>query len=202
LKEENGMRKAVLCTFAMAFSSFCAFAVDGVVLINDSSVMAAGGYPYKITKPGSYRLSGNLTVPSGVNGIQILVSNVTLDLNGFTISGAVTNCAGPCFVTGVTVGAVVSGVVVRNGLITGFPGGLDFVFATKVLAEDLVVGPSGGNVQNTDNFGPQSIIRHVIMQSQAGTSIYCPSIVVESVSSGFLPNGTGCVFSNNVGFVF
>jgi hypothetical protein len=76
-----------------------AFAVDGQVLINQSTVMAAGGFPYKITHPGSYKLSGNLVVPADVDGIDILTDNVTIDLNGFTISGPDT-CTG----SGSTVG--------------------------------------------------------------------------------------------------
>jgi len=36
--------------------------LEGVVLINQSTVMAAGGFPYVITQPGSYKLSGNLTL--------------------------------------------------------------------------------------------------------------------------------------------
>jgi hypothetical protein len=51
---------ALICA-ALMFSA-PAFAVDGVVLINQSTVMAAGGFPYKITQPGSYKLSGNLAV--------------------------------------------------------------------------------------------------------------------------------------------
>ena len=39
-----------------------AFAVDGQVLINQSTVMAAGGFPYIISNSGSYKLSGNLTM--------------------------------------------------------------------------------------------------------------------------------------------
>ena len=44
--------------------------------------------PYTITDGGSYYLTGNLTT-SGVNGIVIAASGVTLDLNGFTIYSTV-----------------------------------------------------------------------------------------------------------------
>jgi hypothetical protein len=43
---------------------------------------------YRITQPGSYYLTGLMTVPSGFNGIEITASNVTLDLMGMTIHGA------------------------------------------------------------------------------------------------------------------
>src|SRR6185437_2583451 len=42
--------------------SISAFAVDGVVLINQNTVIAAGGFPYHITQAGSYRLTSNLVV--------------------------------------------------------------------------------------------------------------------------------------------
>src|SRR3989442_9173749 len=82
------MRKMVFGLLAMALVPFCAFAVDGVVLINQATVNAAGGFPYTISLAGSYKLSGNLLVPNGVDGIKINASNVTLDLNGFNITSA------------------------------------------------------------------------------------------------------------------
>jgi hypothetical protein len=70
------------------------YAVDGVVLIDQNHALAgnvtpgdAPGFPVTISVPGSYRLAGNLTVPAGMDGIQISANNVTVDLNGFQITG-------------------------------------------------------------------------------------------------------------------
>lgn len=53
------------------------------------------GFPVTISRSGSYRLSGNLTVPNeNTAAIQITADNVTLDLNGFAILGA-TVCSVP-----------------------------------------------------------------------------------------------------------
>jgi hypothetical protein len=41
---------------------------------------------FTINQPGSYYLTGNMTVPAGTIGLIISANNVTLDLNGFTIS--------------------------------------------------------------------------------------------------------------------
>src|SRR5215469_5688807 len=88
------MKKTLLLAIVTALASVCAFAVDGTVLINQSTVMAAGGFPYKITQPGSYQLSGNLVVPdANTTAISITVDHVSLDLNGFSISGP-TVCTG------------------------------------------------------------------------------------------------------------
>jgi hypothetical protein len=69
-----------------------ATAVDGVVLIDQARAMAgnvtpgdAPGFPVTITLTGSYKLSGNLTVPDGnTTAIDIRSSFVTIDLNGFS----------------------------------------------------------------------------------------------------------------------
>jgi len=88
-------------------------AVDGVLELNEASILAAGGYPGLIVAPGSYVLTGNLAPPPGINGINIIAPDVTLDLNGFEIVGSgggaigVDNLGGP-------------GLTVRNGSITGF----------------------------------------------------------------------------------
>jgi parallel beta-helix repeat protein len=42
---------------------------------------------FKITQPGSYYLTGNITGVAGKNGIEIAASGVTLDLNGFDLVG-------------------------------------------------------------------------------------------------------------------
>ena len=79
----------LLCAFTLL--SMSALAVDGVVLINQASVNAAG-FPYHITQSGSYKLSSNLSAPSGINALVINADNVVLDLNGFSITSTDTTC--------------------------------------------------------------------------------------------------------------
>src|SRR5262249_23789179 len=69
-------------------------AVDQTVLIDQQFVLNAGGFPLKITAPGSYKLFSNLVVPANADGILIQSNDVTLDLNGFTIAGGVVCDAG------------------------------------------------------------------------------------------------------------
>jgi len=97
------MKRHILLTLALVMAPITAFAVDGTVLINQSTVMAAGGFPYVISQPGSYKLSGNLvlsTTPAGNYAplgadVAILIahSGVVLDLNGFSIEMTNTNNA-------------------------------------------------------------------------------------------------------------
>ena len=83
----------------LALAAPCAFAVDGVVLINQSTVMAAGGFPYTISQPGSYKLSGNLIINDPNKDVIVIAADrVSLDLGGFSILGP-TDCSGglsPC----------------------------------------------------------------------------------------------------------
>lgn len=109
----------------------CAFAIDGQVLINQSTVMAAGGFPYAITQPGSYKLSGNLTVAApNTDAIDINVENVTLDLNGFIISGP-----GNSPVIGAGIFSSKLNITLKNGTITGFATGVNF--AGGALVSDM-----------------------------------------------------------------
>ena len=118
-----------------------AFAIDGVVLINQATVVASGGFPFKITQAGSYKLSGNLVVPAETNGIEISAIGVTLDLNGFSITGPIvcdgtgSNC-GP-IPNALTRGIFASnfvGAVIRNGIVSGFTRGV----AGGELIEEMV----------------------------------------------------------------
>ena len=65
--------------------------------------------PYTITQPGSYYLTGNITVGSG-NAININVANVSLDLMGFTLESTNATAGGAAINVG-----TVSHLRLRNG---------------------------------------------------------------------------------------
>lgn len=68
---------------------------------------------FRITSPGSYRLTSNILVPSGKVGIEIAASDVTLDLVGFTIRGS-----GPdTEAIRTPEGLLLSGIRLRNGIV-------------------------------------------------------------------------------------
>jgi hypothetical protein len=96
---------------------------DGVVSIDQARAIAGGvtpgdtpGFPVTIDRPGSYRLTSNLinTEAAGANAIAIIVDNVTLDLNGFSILGS----DGATFNDGVFASDV-SNLTVANGIVHG-----------------------------------------------------------------------------------
>jgi hypothetical protein len=183
---------------AMALIPFGAFAVDGVVLINQSTVTAAGGFPYTISVEGSYKLSGNLVVPVGVNGINITASHVTLDLNGFSITGSPADSS---FFIGINAnsGGTQQAITVRNGSISGFTFPIS-LFSNSNLAEDLIIShtASSGDLQ----FRSGAVRRVVYIGGSI--QIKCPAVVVESIAVLYnrdQSSSTACSFSSNSGTI-
>ena len=165
------MTKTIVAVLALLLIPVCAFAVDGVVLVNHATVLAFGGYPYTITQPGSYRLSGNLAVPAGANGILIATDNVTIDLNGFAITGS-SVAPGHGIVAGTDV--PVQGyynITVRNGTIERMGQDGIHLLGDNILVEYVrarnnalsgIVVRSPGNVNPVPGMIPQRslILRH------------------------------------------
>jgi hypothetical protein len=118
-------RSLILCAAVLMCSATSAFAVDGVVLIDQARALAgnvtpgdAPGFPVTLSLPGSYRLSANLTVPADTDGIVIQNNEITLDLNVFRIAGVPGEEEQ---VAGVTdKGVTYRAIVVRNGSMTNF----------------------------------------------------------------------------------
>jgi hypothetical protein len=91
------LRATVTLLFIVTASA--ALASDGVIEINAAQAVAGGvtpgdaaGYPVQLTRPGSYRLTGNLDVSAlagaqNLTAISIESSDVDLDLGGFALIG-------------------------------------------------------------------------------------------------------------------
>ena len=99
---------------------------DGVAELNQAIVEAAGGFPFEISEPGRWVLTGDLVVPDlNTTAIRIDASQVSINLNGFAVRGHVTECAANCpsgTGRGITATNLFLGrsVTVRNGIVTGF----------------------------------------------------------------------------------
>jgi hypothetical protein len=209
---------AAMAVLTMAVGPKGAYAVDGIILIDQNRALAgnitpgdAPGFPISITQPGSYRLSGNLTVPAATNGIEISASNVTIDLNGFSLLAPARVPGDFSAYKGVSATAGTKAITVRNGTISGFAFQVYLELTTQVLAEDLILN-SGAATSTATSFwgGSASIVRRVVAQGPGfGTiTVKCPAVVVECV----IGDGTGtfnidrssstaCVVSNNAGTV-
>src|SRR4051794_37925394 len=93
---------------------------------------------YKITQPGSYYLTANISGVNFKHGILVVADNVTIDLCGFNLMGAAFS-SDAIHSDG---GSSLTGLVVRNGTITRWANGRSGVFAgsvAQVHIEDLTI---------------------------------------------------------------
>jgi hypothetical protein len=158
----NRYTSAVFFSAALLLLAPKAHAVDGTVLINQSTSTAglpgcsSSGFPIIICQPGSYRLSGNLVVSDpSKTGILVNADSVTLDLNGFTISGPVVCTGSPVTscTSGDGIGIDIEAVndSVLNGTVRGF--GFGGVFGHSVRVERVQASGNGGDGIFSDFFG-------------------------------------------------
>jgi hypothetical protein len=116
-----------------------ALAGGGVLEINQACATRTGcfpgdaaGFPVTISTAGSYLLTGNLAVPESTRGIEITGNSATLDLRGFTVTGA----GGTTSVDGVYISG--QNAEVRNGSVRGFS--RHGIFADGSTAEGNALG--------------------------------------------------------------
>jgi parallel beta-helix repeat protein len=143
------------------------YAVDGVTEINQVRATAGGvtsgdspGFPVTLNHPGSYRLTGNLTVSTAdTTAIVISSDNVTLDLNGFTISCS--TGVGPCSSgNGVGIDAGQDNVTIihgtvrdmgKDGIVAGADARIERVSALANHHYGILVGAASTLTANTAN---------------------------------------------------
>jgi len=182
---------SVFFAAAMLAWAASAGAVDGTIEINDAAVKAAGGYPYHITGHGSYRLTGNLTAPSGTDGIFVTATDVTIDLNGFRITGN----------GSVGINAVKDDVTVENGTVTGFGTGVDVGFLgivrnvhADVDGDGIIVGLNSLVKGCTANNGTDATGSGI---SAGGVSVISGNTASGNANDGIDCAANACVISSN-----
>lgn len=195
-----------------------AFAVDGVVLINQSIALAgsvtpgdAPGFPVTISEPGSYQLSGNLVVPdANTTAIQITANNVTIDLNGFSIIGPVActgfpvTCAPAGTGSGIT-GASFNGITIRHGVITGM-GGDGILVGGSTRIEDvralgngaigIIVGDASVSFSEASNNGGGGLVGEGAFISVTAIANAGHGMLISGAAGSIVMNGR---FNSNNG---
>lgn len=108
---------------------------------------------FRIAVSGSYYLTDHLSVPTGFRGIEIAASDVTIDLNGFTISQniSINTSASP-----IRSEAGVARVRVHNGAATGGYTVVNLSSATDVVLDRVAASGGGGTGIVT---GDRAVIR-------------------------------------------
>jgi hypothetical protein len=206
---------AFTAAIALAIGPLSARAVDGVALLDQAKALAgnvtagdAPGFPITITQPGSYRLDGNLTVPFGTTGIVVTVSNVAIDLNGFTISGTAPTQSASGYAIQYSGPLPARGLTVRNGVITNFATPFFLGFASdpknpfavlngaEATIQDLYVQSGIPGLGASFELGSSS---RVINVTGAGLdlNIACPSVIAYSIFSHITPTSNHCALTGN-----
>ncbi|MBI5283874.1 MAG: right-handed parallel beta-helix repeat-containing protein [Chloroflexi bacterium] len=123
---------------------------------------SAAGFPIAISAPGSYYLAENITGVVGKAGIEITASGVTLDLNGFTLTGAAGSADGIATAT-------VQNLSIGHGTVRNWGSvGIYADFAYDSTYEDLrLYGNIGEGVRASGN----SLISHVVSTGNGGHGI-------------------------------
>lgn len=161
--------------------------VEPRIAVNASNTPGDATASFIIATPGSYYLTGNITGASAKSGIRIASSNVTLDLNGFTLQG----------VSGSLDGVIVStsglGITIRNGSVSAWgQDGIDFGNALSYLAESLhahsntgvgIRGAFTGTIRDCTaranggdgiRAGDPSVVERCAAVANGGAGISCP----------------------------
>jgi len=125
--------------------------------------------PYVISSPGAYYATGNLVGTNGQHGITISSSDVTIDLNGFTLLGV------PGAIQGVFINNTRTNITIRNGAIDGW--GADGIYAHNGSAPRNMVFENL-NITLNAGYGIEAeagtVVRNCLLTSNrlAGVIIY------------------------------
>lgn len=194
--------------------------VEPRVAINAVNTPGAFNATYMITQPGSYYLTGNITGESGKYGIIVGADGITIDLNGFTMTGVAGSASG--------IGHAVNSyrnVTVLNGTVTGWGGSgvgisgagcrVAGVRAASNTGNGIGLGINGivESCSATDNsnhgisVGHGSVVRGCVAYSNdnngiigGGTSVVADCNAYQNETGIFVSNGsslTGCAARDN-----
>lgn len=203
--------------FALWLFSAPSFAVDGVIEINQARALAGGvtpgdaaGFPVTLSLPGSYRLTSNLTVDENTTAIEISSGHLSIDLNGFEISGP-NACSTTSFTPPLNINCTLSGtgigisapnpfddISIRNGGIRGMGNrGVSLNPSYQHHLENLSVSHNGDRGISAGNgvYRGNKVILNKGYGILGDDGIYSDNFVGFNDIDGI--NGKNAVFSGN-----
>ncbi|MFO0835568.1 MAG: right-handed parallel beta-helix repeat-containing protein [Phycisphaerales bacterium] len=140
--------------------------VEPRIAINSTNTPGDATSSYKITQPGSYYFTGDLAGAASKNGILIAASDVSIDLNGFTLRGVSGST------NAIAMDTARSNIAVRNGSITNWGFSAVNVYngsGSGYVIEDVRAVSCGG--QNF-LFGRNARVSRCIVESAGSYGIY------------------------------
>jgi hypothetical protein len=124
--------------------------------------------PVTIEESGSYYLQRNLALSGDGDGIVIDTDNVTIDLNGFSLTGDPSATQGSGIFHGTTFN--IRGITIRNGAISDWPGsGIALWDSWDILLEDLHVSRCGDSGIHTSG---GATLRGCTASQSSGDGVY------------------------------
>lgn len=181
--------------------------VEPRTAVSAATTPGDGTFPasvFTISQPGSYYLAGSFQVPADKVGIKITCNDVSLDLNGFTISSGL---AGVYAMSSGGPGVPLTGLSVSNGKVrsaTNYGIGLDVAHMSRVESVIAIDCDWGIDV------GDGSLVQNcVVSGGEQGIEAGDHSVVRNCTSNGndnlgfYLGDGssaTGCLASGNGGY--
>lgn len=157
-------RATIVCaSVAVAiFSSAPIFAQPKPIVINAQAIGEAASIrsQFTISQPGSYVLATNIKNKSAnADSVKVTASNVTIDLQGFSITSATT--------TGAAINAAgQSNVVIRNGIIMGF-GGAAIITGNAATISGITATGNGSGI----SCGIGCLVRDNVIQGNTGVGM-------------------------------
>lgn len=152
--------------------------VEPRIAVNAANTPGDATSMFKITQPGSYYLTGNLTGVPGKNGVTIEASGVTLDLAGFTLVGV------PGSLDGASVSGSLKNVKVHNGTVQGWgDDGIDLASTWASIVERVA---SSDNSAAGIRAGGRSRVADCVTRANSSDNIIVNgfSLVTDCIADG------------------
>ena len=170
--------------------------IEARTIVNAANCPATATYAFGISAAqypggGSFYLTGNLVIPSGTGGLYISANNVTVNLNGFSIS----NAGGTSLYNGVFI--IGTNVTILNGTVSGagFSTGITGSTANNRVSAVSVSGTTSGGISLT---GAGSIVQGSSVNGTGGIGIRADAVS----DSAAIGTGSTAIFAKTISNVF
>jgi Periplasmic copper-binding protein (NosD) len=181
MRRVSGVAAAVLLVLVLGFASNAAAAPAA---LPDCS----GGAQSLST--GSYVLSGNQNAKANSDCWLISGNGITIDLQGFTVTGSGTSCSCAAFDVDLTH----TSIVIRNGTIRNFPIGIALSGDSNVTIENMVVIQNGAGIQTTAG----TTVRNSNVSQNTTVGIHGQGTFINNTVNGNGGNGIEAIGANNI----
>ncbi len=136
--------------------------------VNATNTPGDGSSVFRISAPGSYYLSANITGAASKSGVVVDADDVSLDLNGFELKGVAGSVSGIRF-NGVRVNCLIRNGTIREWDVKGIDGG----FGLFAVYENIRSYQNGGIGIHV---GAGSVVRSCIASENVGHGFQCLSV--------------------------